>query len=344
MGMVNWLTSQIFHHQQWSGYIEPIMQTFKPAWRALSYRAQVLSQSTLTENVVALELKVSERWPVHKAGQHVALTVELDGRLVTRTFTVASSPEKATEQRIVRLVIKQSEKGRLTPQLTTLPSGKWVNVSAPKGEFTLNTTAPHVAMFAAGSGITPFIAMLQSLPRDSAHKIHLLYYAKPGQHLLTDELNQLASTHKNLDIQFLCRQKDGDAATHLANYEDCELMVCGPNAFFESIKSASETLNIQVKSEHFSALPVIEEEEKALTVIYQQTRMALNNTKTLLPQLIEAGADVTYGCGIGICHQCQCIKKSGVVRNIKTGQLSDAGTALIQLCISQPVTPLELEA
>ena len=61
-------------------------------------------------------------------------------------------------------------------------------------------------------------------------------------------------------------------------------------------------------------------------------------------QLLERGDPVNYGCKMGICHQCQCKKKSGVVKNIRTGEISDRGEELIQLCVSQVFTDLELEA
>ena len=51
-----------------------------------------------------------------------------------------------------------------------------------------------------------------------------------------------------------------------------------------------------------------------------------------------------FGCGMGICHQCQCVKKKGLVKNIRTGQLSDYGEELIQLCVSQVMSDVELEA
>lgn len=343
MQLVNWLTNTFLHHSQFAGYLEPVMQRFKPAWRSNAFRAKVASVIVMREDVVALTLSIPSRWPIHEAGQHIALTLEIDGRLMTRTFTIASSPREARRAQSIRLVIKQTSLGQFTPHVSNLTVDEWVNISAPMGDFTSQVNKNDVLMLAAGSGITPFIAMLQALPSASNQPITLLYYAKPGAHLLIDELTQLADKHPKVTVKLMTRAEHGDVSSHLSHYANARWLVCGPNPFYQQICQNAERLNVEVDSEHFLAAPVVQDSIEALDITYDNRQHTVSNDDTLLSQLIKAGENVTFGCGIGVCHQCKCTKKSGVVRNIKTGQLSDAGHALIQLCISQPVTPLELE-
>jgi stearoyl-CoA 9-desaturase NADPH oxidoreductase len=61
-----------------------------------------------------------------------------------------------------------------------------------------------------------------------------------------------------------------------------------------------------------------------------------------LEGLERVGLNPTFGCRIGICKSCQCIKRSGVVKNHRTGELSDAPNEWIQLCVSSALSPLEL--
>jgi ferredoxin len=63
---------------------------------------------------------------------------------------------------------------------------------------------------------------------------------------------------------------------------------------------------------------------------------------SLLQSLEAAGLDPAYGCRRGICMQCLCQKSQGLVRNLVTGETSDAGPGQIQLCISQPLSAVEL--
>lgn len=328
-----------------AAYFEPVVQLFKPSWRSEYYRAKVEQVSQLAADVLSIELQVGRDWPCHQAGQHIGLTLELNGRLVTRVFTIASSPDLARTKRIIRLVIKQQSKGALTPTLNELTSGTWVNISSPSGEFLLPEQG-QVLMLAAGSGITPFIAMLQAGQTESAlEQIELIYYAKPGQHLLVDELAQLAKVLPNFSYRLLSRADDGDVAEQLASVQADQLMVCGPTEFYLAVAAFGEQQQLAVSSEHFSPLPVAMND--AEQTLYQAElngkTIELSNSTPILSQLLAQDIKVAHGCGMGVCHQCHCVKKSGVVKDVRTGALSDRGEELIQLCVSQVMTDLELK-
>ena len=125
------------HHQSFAGYMEPVMQAFKPAWRAGMFRAQVINVQELNGDYLSIQLKPSRKWPVHKAGQHISLTVEINGRLLTRVFTVASSAKHYNNTGVIRLLIKANSMGRFTGLLNgALEIGAWCNISKPSGEFT----------------------------------------------------------------------------------------------------------------------------------------------------------------------------------------------------------------
>jgi ferredoxin len=100
-------------------------------------------------------------------------------------------------------------------------------------------------------------------------------------------------------------------------------------------------------SGHFAALPVVSHtsltESETFSLVHNGQSLTIDNQQTLLSQLQQAEQPVTYGCGMGICHQCQCVKKRGVVRDTRTGELSDSAEQLIQLCVSQAVTDLEIQ-
>ena len=96
------------------------------------------------------------------------MDVELKGRfpLISRQNNrpESISPQNATVHRKtkkIRLITKVSNEGALTPYLSSAKPTTWVNISAPKGNFTLPNTDKPVLMVAGGSGITPFIAMLE---------------------------------------------------------------------------------------------------------------------------------------------------------------------------------------
>lgn len=358
----SWISRQILHYSSVGGYLETVIQLVKPNWRDGYYRAEIVAVKKLHANTVEVQLKVPSYWPVHKAGQHLELTLEIDGRLVTRLFTIASSPSLAKSKRLVRLVVKSQPHGILTPKLEALALGSWVNVSKPSGDFTFqfNLQPEQRALFlAAGSGITPFIAMLNAMlnnmlddqSRSSKHKrdaivstLHLVYYAKPSEHLLLDELEIIAEQLDFFTFELLTRAKDGELSEKLPALNADTLYVCGPSPFYHAAAEFAKLENLPIYAEHFSLIPTTPDEQQTFAAQLNGESVELTNAEPLLTQLLAKGRQLTYGCKMGICHQCQCVKKSGVVKNLRTGEVSDRGEELIQLCVSQLMTDVELEA
>lgn len=344
------LAHRLLHHNSWRGYWEVLIQQFKPAWRDGYYRAQVEAVRNLSSDMLEVILKPEKAWPSHIAGQHIALTIEVNGRLTTRVFTVACGASFHRETKNIRLITKVNNEGALTPYLSSVTPNTWVNISAPKGNFTLPNTEQTVLMVAGGSGITPFIAMLEDANENKLiHRapVHLLYFAKPNEHVLQSELLALQKRANNFTFAVLTRQKDGDVKDYLSHFADAHWLVCGPKAMYEQVREVAKLVRATLDSEHFAALPTVNigslSEKETFSLVHNGQHLSVNNQKSLLLQLQEAKQPVTYGCGMGICHQCQCVKKRGVVRDTRTGELSDSAEQLIQLCVSQAVTDLEIQ-
>lgn len=332
------------HHQSFAGYMEPVMQAFKPAWRAGMFRAQVINVQELNGDYLSIQLKPSRKWPVHKAGQHISLTVEINGRLLTRVFTVASSAKHYNNTGVIRLLIKANSMGRFTGLLNgALEIGAWCNISKPSGEFTFKNAQTPNTFIAGGSGITPVIAMLDDHLSQTSQKTTLVYYAKENEHQCIDELNELAQQFKHFSFLLLNRKQSSDITTHIDVTEKPNIYCCGPVAFMQIVRNFANAHSLNYYQEAFGlALPSTQNPSQFNVIVDNQEHKVRSND-VLLTQFEDKKLPVKRGCGIGICHQCQCIKKAGVVRNLKTGELSDNGEQLIQLCVSQPVSDLELQ-
>ena len=81
---------------------------------------------------------------------------------------------------------------------------------------------------------------------------------------------------------------------------------------FGQVESYAKTINVPVSSEHFAALPVLSSsslsQSETFSLVHNGQSLTVNNQQTLLIQLQQAEQPVTYDCGMGICHQCQCVK------------------------------------
>lgn len=332
------------HHQSFAGYIEPIMQMVKPAWRAGLYRAKIEELTQHNGDFLSITLKPTQHWQAHIAGQHISLTVEINGRLLTRVFTVASSPEQFKKKGLVRLLIKTNEQGRFTSLLSSaLRVGEWCNVSAPSGDFVYKNTQNNATFIAGGSGITPMLAMISEHLKYTTQKVSLIYYAKAAAHQCVDELSALANQFSHFSFLLLTREQSDDITRHVNVWENPDIYCCGPANFMKTVCDFAKKHHLNYYQEAFGLTLPSQNDDSLFNVQINSSAHIVNANNALLAQFEEKQLPVKRGCGIGICHQCQCIKKSGVVRNLKTGELSDNGEQLIQLCVSQPVSDLELQ-
>jgi ferredoxin--NADP+ reductase len=92
-------------------------------------------------------------------GQYVNLGIDLGGTRVKRSYSLASAPGEPTE-----LYLSEVPGGALTPSLFALRQGDalWLD-DRPLGFFTLQHVpeARHLWLFATGTGLGPFVAMLK---------------------------------------------------------------------------------------------------------------------------------------------------------------------------------------
>ncbi|CCQ11014.1 Flavodoxin reductases (ferredoxin-NADPH reductases) family 1 [Pseudoalteromonas luteoviolacea B = ATCC 29581] len=339
------ITKWLFHHETAAGYWEPLIQLVKPAWRAGFYRAKVVSIESVHADYLELWLEPEAAWPNHVAGQHIELTVELDGRLQTRVFTLACAGNQFAPSRVVRLFIRCHELGRFTSKLLRqLKPKQWVNVSAPKGEFAFETEMQgEQFMVAGGSGITPFLAMLHQYLPIYDKPIVLFHIAKSGAHIVAKELASLAARYSHFRYELLTRNELAIIETSMLAYQPSAIYCCGPAGLMQHVKHLAQRIEARFVQESFGLFAFTLGEAAANhRVVFSDKALLVNNQQSLLNQFEQAQLPVVRGCGMGICHQCQCVKKQGVVRDIRTGEISDSGESLIQLCVSQAVSDLEL--
>jgi ferredoxin len=57
----------------------------------------------------------------------------------------------------------------------------------------------------------------------------------------------------------------------------------------------------------------------------------------------QAGLNLAYGCRIGICHTCVGTVKSGKVRDLRSGDVSEPTGQDVRICIHTAEGDLELE-
>jgi ferredoxin len=141
---------------------------------------------------------------------------------------------------------------------------------------------------------------------------------------------------------------DADKIAQLVpDWRERETLLCGPDGFMRVVEAmyADAGISERLQSESFGrrAAP-IDADASAHAVAYgnAEQMFTVMAGQTLLDGAEAAGLTPRFGCRRGICRTCQCVKRSGTVTNLLTGQQSGPGEELIQLCISTPQSAVEL--
>ncbi|MDY0910595.1 1,2-phenylacetyl-CoA epoxidase subunit PaaE [Microbacterium sp. CFBP9034] len=117
------------------------------------------------------------------AGQHVGLRTTLDGQEVRRSYSLCRAVDAGgggDGPQTISIAIKRDLGGRFsTWALSELKAGDEIDVMSPQGSFTSalgDLAGAHVAGIAAGSGITPLMALAASvLARSETSRFTLVY-------------------------------------------------------------------------------------------------------------------------------------------------------------------------
>lgn len=355
-----WLARSLTQEKQMAAYMEPLIQVVMPGWQTDAIRSKVVQMRPETDDVYTLVIRPGKRWKGFVAGQHLRITAEQNGSLQTRFFSVSSSPAHYRDSGLIELTIRVQESGRITPWLRDhFAAGGICNLSEAEGEFTLPAGAKPLLMIAGGSGITPFRSMLNQLasnndPRD----VHLLFYVRDDSNaLFREEFEKIAAAHSNIRVTFMDGSKVGVVCEehlreHCPDFEKRKVMICGPTPMIQLARQTVRDLGVSddnIMFEYFGAAPIEMDrgDGKDAFVSFEragQSAIARNESPVSLLELAEGeGLKPTSGCRVGVCHQCKCTKRSGVVYNTLTGKYSDTGQEDIQLCVSVAVNDVVLD-
>jgi ferredoxin-NADP reductase len=179
------------------------------------------------------------------AGQWVSLVAEVDGKPVTRAYSLASLPSGNTFEICLNLV----EDGLFTPYLFGLSVGAAVTVRGPVGSFVLRGREREAVFVATGTGVVPFRPMLrQAGYLEQGAKATLIFGARYESGLVFgEEFSELAALHSNFRfIPTVTRPSESWAGTVgrvqpllwnlLGDRTDVDVYVCGLKEMVDDVR------------------------------------------------------------------------------------------------------------
>jgi len=191
-----------------------------------------------------------------KAGQFVSFNEVLNGKKITRPYSIASLPSDNKFELCLNLV----EEGLFSPFLFAMKPGDAVEMSAPLGFFVVRNPAKEAVFIATGTGIAPFRGMAPDyLSHPHANQLTLIFGVRYENSLYyRAEFEELARKHSNFRFwPTLSRPeptwsgRGGHVQIHLleaiGDRRDLDVYICGLKAMVDDVRAILKGLGFDRK-------------------------------------------------------------------------------------------------
>lgn len=304
----------------WPHGVDGFATLVDPSWSSDVVRARIAGIRRQTADTVTLALRPNGRWAGHRAGQHVLLTVEVDGVREARCFSVASAPGDPE----VELTCKVGPDSVVARHLRERAEvGDIVELSQAQGTFTLEDAGSRpVALVSAGSGITPVLSMLRTLDAhagDVGAPVTFAHYARTGRDVLhVPEVADIVARHPGWQAVTVTEHDEtGDLhgrfdPSHLlaagVDPAGADAYVCGPVPFMAAVEAAWSDGGgdpTRFHTESFGSPAAATRGPVGGRLRFARSGVeVVSDGRPILVQAEAAGLRPTHGCRRGICHTC----------------------------------------
>lgn len=254
---------------------------------------------------------------------------------VARCYSLCSSPY--TDDGLT-VTVKRTADGYASNWLCdNAHPGMRLHVLAPSGTFVPKTLDADFLLLAAGSGITPMMAILKSALSEGSGKVVLFYANRDEKSVIfAGALRDLTSKYPDrLTVVHWIETVQGlPSAAALGNlvepYVGRETFICGPGPFMVAAEAALKTAGAAPERVHLEVFKSLESDPFAAVVLEEDdddqgpaTAIVTLDGETqsirwprnakLLDVLLDKGLAAPFSCREGHCGACAVTLKSGDV-------------------------------
>jgi 3-ketosteroid 9alpha-monooxygenase subunit B len=294
-------------------------------------------------------------------GQFLTLRVPSDRTgSVARCYSLCSSP--FTDDALT-VTVKRTDGGYASNWLCdNAHAGMHLHVLAPSGTFVPKTLDTDFLLLAAGSGITPMMAILKSALSEGSGKVALIYANRDEKSVIfAAALRELAAKYPDRQtvVHWLESVQGLPSTTSLGelvgHFHGHDAFICGPGPFMAAAEQALKTAGAAPERVHIEVFKSLESDPFARVVIADDdsgegpaTAVVTLDGETheiswprnakLLDVLLDKGLDAPFSCREGHCGACAVLKKRGDVEMEINDVLeaSDLDEGLILGCQAKP--------
>ena len=251
--------------------------------------------------------------PPFSAGSHI--DVHLPGNLI-RQYSLCNDPRERHRYLIGVLNVAGGRGGSKTMH-ENVHVGDLLTLSAPRNNFPLAEDASRHVLLAGGIGVTPMMAMVETLSARGADFSVLYCSRSPDLTAFRDRLKPHAEAGR---VAF--HHDEGDPARGLdvvaalrEHQPGTHLYCCGPGGLMNAVKTATAHWPAGTVHFEFFSAPVAASTapvSQAAGIDTFQVRLASNGTvytvppaKSIVEVLRENGVECETSCEAGICGTCR---------------------------------------
>ena len=353
-----------------------------PAWSGFrSLRIAKIDRESDSVTSFLLEATDGARLPEVAAGQFLVLRLRPtpDAPPVLRSYSISSAPDAG----VYRVSVKQEANGVASTYLCSrMRAGDLLEVSAPRGAFTLRLGEGPVVLLSAGIGATPVLAMLHSLASTaSSREVWWLYGARNSrEHPFARESRGLLETLANRRSHVVYSRplpedrpgQEYDSPGHLSVPlldrlgvpRNADFYLCGPAAFLASLTAALKGWGVAAGKVHTEIFGPTDSVTPGIAGSPAQTphvpagapgngpRVSFTRSGLVVPwnpafqsllELAEAcGVSVKWSCRTGVCHTCESALIGGKVSYLPE-PLEPPAEGNVLICCSRPQGEVEID-
>ncbi len=345
----------------------------RPGWSWDRPLARIVSRRSESTDSFTLLLQPNRHWGGFKPGQHLNIGAEIDGTRITRSYSLSDAPR--ADGRIA-ITVKAMPGGRLSQHLCHAARiGEVLALGPAFGEMTLPETPEGACLegawlfLAAGSGITPLMAMVRAQTAlGMPVPLALICWARTRDELcFVEELRALAARQPNFRVDFVLTRdaaaSDAEAgdlrhgridaqslSTLAPDLHQRRVFACGPDGFVAAARALAADRAVAFRSEAFTPPPQVLFDDDAEAPRHVRIALAKSGRTldvlrgtSLLVALEDAGLKPASGCRMGICNTCACGKRAGTTRHLHTGDIEHEPVSALRLCVNSAGSDLILD-
>ncbi|MBB3224931.1 benzoate 1,2-dioxygenase electron transfer component BenC [Pseudoduganella umbonata] len=225
---------------------------------ASTFAGKVAAVEHLSASTIAFAIDLDADGPDFLPGQYV--NVGIPGTALTRSYSF-SSPPGSTQ---ARFVVRNVPGGRMSGFLSQeAAAGQPVAFTGPYGSFYLRPVVRPVLLLAGGTGIAPFLSMLDVLAvKGFAHPVRLVYAVTNDHDLVgLEQLDRIAAAHPHFTYVTTVATADsrhprkGYATAHVEpgwmNGGDVDVYLCGPVPMVDAVRGWFAETGVTPASFHY---------------------------------------------------------------------------------------------